>query len=839
MQITTLGDTRDLKLTVSGLKYQTGYRASVIGILGGKAPRVSSRGSRFYNRDRWTTRKFISFMCEWAKANPGCQPVYGHVADWVSKANKEVVAESEREIVIANTPEVLPLRTAMALTGGAYHEALHTYFTARRNLTAREMADIVLPRWAKVKDWSRYLMALLNWTNIIEDVRIERRGCEEFEGIHVKMCDLQDFIIKQEEQGEQSVRSHGGKPSALSIVERAFRDFGLGYNTTIQRDAIARYYQDNTEAVDLVTDGPLAPYLSDTINMTASDDTGHLLVAMDVIAKLAEMGGQDDPEDKSKDGETGDGKTQCPSCGAPAGNLIVRPMAGPNGTKVPGKGIVTCTVCGHQEEVDIEKKPAGAPGDKKGKPEAGPKFEGFTKEDLPKDPGQGGKGEKGGKDEKGEKGQGEGEDKDEESSDKGGGGASGKDEPADDLPPEDGGPSSDEGEGSGGPPGTGGGKPLVGDEDDGTGEKGGKGAGGHHEDKKDLEGHDWSNLAAQALKDGNKDVGVLDGNSALEQSVGVAQTKEDKDTKVGEAPWAPYDPGLDHVAVVKPSSKGIAADTLGADQIITSVKAEIGFLRSRLRTVLRSMEQTHISHGVPKGRELSGHFLVDTKVSVMARENPRRAYTQRDDKLDLTMSAAIVLDQSGSMSGELETATRIMVAITEPLDNLGVPVLVLGFRDGAGARTRTPGDVGDKRRYHRYNGINHDIFKGWNEKFRTVRWRFANTRAGGGTPMADGIQYALMALSPRKEAHRFLFVVTDGMPMASHLPVINRQVRLAKQAGIHLIGVGIGHGATCVKTLFPDHVWSNTIKEFPKLLVAKLNELVDVRAIGRGRKVAK
>jgi hypothetical protein len=131
----------------------------------------------------------------------------------------------------------------------------------------------------------------------------------------------------------------------------------------------------------------------------------------------------------------------------------------------------------------------------------------------------------------------------------------------------------------------------------------------------------------------------------------------------------------------------------------------------------------------------------------------------------------------------------------------------------------------------------YDIFKGWDERFSSVRWRFSNTRATGGTPMSDGIQYGLMALSQRDEAHRFLFIVTDGCPDPGHDKVINRQIRIAKQAGVHVIGVGLGAGAAYVRTLFPDHVWSMDIHEIPKLLVAKLNELVDICGSHRGCRV--
>jgi nitric oxide reductase activation protein len=206
--------------------------------------------------------------------------------------------------------------------------------------------------------------------------------------------------------------------------------------------------------------------------------------------------------------------------------------------------------------------------------------------------------------------------------------------------------------------------------------------------------------------------------------------------------------------------------------------------------------------------------------------------------VDTTLAAAVVIDESGSMCGELHNATRVMVAITEPLDGLGCPVQVSGFRDGQWGNSSypLPGDQGD---YHRHNGIVHDIFKWFDEPFRTVKWRFANTRATGGTPMADGVQFGLDALARREETHKVLFIVTDGQPNGGHMPIIKRQCRLAKAAGIHVIGVGLGSGAMYVQKVFPDSVWTATMAEMPKALIAKLNALVDQRVWAKSNKRTK
>jgi hypothetical protein len=83
-----------------------------------------------------------------------------------------------------------------------------------------------------------------------------------------------------------------------------------------------------------------------------------------------------------------------------------------------------------------------------------------------------------------------------------------------------------------------------------------------------------------------------------------------------------------------------------------------------------------------------------------------------------------------------------------------------------------------------------------------------------------------------------MFVVTDGVPNRGHQPIMNRQFRLAKEAGIHIIGVGLGKDARYVQDVFPDSVWTENISEMPKALILKLNELIDIRALKRGRRVS-
>lgn len=822
--------TEEVVPIINGAQYKQSHKGSVIGILGEDAPPVSSRGERFYNVDRWTARLLVAELCKWAGENPGCMPTRAIVASWVAAVNRENVPS--REIVIAETPDVLPLRTALALTGGGYHEALHTYYSCRRNLNLDEICTLVLPRWAQVKDWSKLTYAALDWWNIVEDIRIERRGCERFEGIYYKMCDLQDLILTQEEKSDKKSNT---KLTEMSVIVRGFRDYGLNYSTDQQRAAVETYTKASPEAMALIKSGPLRPLLNEAMALSVTDDLGSLRVALDVLIKLAELGKQSESDQQAKNGQSGDGQRGCPKCGAAANHLIVRPKADGNGGQVPGKGIVTCTQCAFQQEVDMVPKPAGGKGQSKGQP--GPKMEGFgqtpgNKSEEGQTPGDKGAGKSASKEGKGSGGKGKEEDKKDQTDPSEGSGQGEKEKPSEETGDRE--SEDQDGQRSGKAEGQGAGKDgqttdskLFDEKNSSTG------AGGHHYDES-LVSNDWSKLAEEILAQGNKAASKLDNNTALEQAIDKAQEKENTNLKKSEAVWRPYATTNDKAVLVPASKNGRATDTDNADKIIASVREETAYLRSRLRVIIRSMEQVRRVHGVKKGRYLSSRYMVDSKTTILGGHIPTRAYTIKGTQIDMTMAAAVVIDESGSMGGHLKTATRIMTAIVEPIESLGFPTLALGIRDGSGDTTP---EGRPAQAYHRYDGVTYDIFKLWGESFRSVRWRFANTRATGGTPLSDGIQYALKALSARNEAHRFMFVVTDGAPNGGHTPVIRRQIRLAREAGIIIIGVGIGSGTEEVMRLFDDAVWTDNFKSFPQKLLQKINEYVDIRASKRGVRV--
>jgi len=321
--------------------------------------------------------------------------------------------------------------------------------------------------------------------------------------------------------------------------------------------------------------------------------------------------------------------------------------------------------------------------------------------------------------------------------------------------------------------------------------------------------------------------GLKDYASALESV--LSQTFEDEDSKMeeGEKPYRPYSTTDDRVVMVGGNEKE-ARRVL--KEIVASTKSETSYLRSKLRNMFRALENGDHIHGVRKGTRLSERYLVDSYVTVLGGREPSRAFIEETEVIDTSLSAIIVLDESSSMKEGTKpiNTKRALYILSDGLSSIGAKFAIAGFRVDMESWKDLVKTISwsEAAKYHRVYPITYDVFKGFEERYQDVAWRLGNLVAQGGTPMADGIEFGLKALSTRKEGHRTLFIVTDGEPDPEHEEVIKGQIRRAKEAGIHLVGVGLGEGSKSVQTLFEDHVYASELKDMPKLLVKKLEWMV-------------
>lgn len=928
-----ISDDKKLPGTFPGHHYWKAIQGSVDAILApiGIRRRVVSRGTQFTNYDAWTGTFFTEFLCDELSKHPGRSPTRGELKEILKRTN--AVKCRDPHIQVARMPERVNHRVALAIIGGGYHEAWHTKYSKRDRVRMSEVAetvdmiDEVTLAGGKFDAKMRGLLMTLH--HLVEDIRIERRGNEEFPGAEQPMRDLQDFVLDLEAKG----RAQGAKvknitvtSNARSILMCALRDLGLGYNTHKAREMLEYYKQVAPGAIAMLAPGGLlAPMLHEATALAADDKMGSLRVAMKIVVALWRA----TQADGSQEDDHG---LACPRCAAGPKDLIVRSVRDEQGRKVRGVAEMECKVCGfkHQfplpdqsldfdqtkpepdedaERPEIEgldqgdvdggdgfgydarerardwareherQKDSGPPsaheGDAEGAPEGGPP--------APADGASAGTGSSGSQNEDAEEqedldapSQGdeeefedldplahsreEGQEEDTGAAEESTSDADGSESPSgsvDDFLSQferDSGDLGGDSEHDGDLPGSdqenssrsSSRRPTVrapqggeeGDGEDAHWEMSGEelleklsevNAGGINLDL----GQDPDGFLQQAeeVLDGQEEDGRVDGIDALEQAFERLAKAEKRDLKRGERIWNPWDPMLDEARIVRSAHKD--KDLKIANQMLGEVRGAVTYLRSRLRVIVRAQEMTDTTHGVRRGRKMSSRMLVDTAVDLQSGRMPTRAFQVTDAQADTSFALAMCLDQSGSMWCRVREVAQCMMVMADAVEGIGGQTMAFGFRNG---QDGSYSGGWDEKKWHRVSGVRYDVFKTWEEKFVNSKWRFAHTQAAGSTPMADGVQYGLSALNERKEGHRVLAVITDGCPDYPHEQVIARQVRLAREAGIHCIGVGIGEAAQYVEHLFPDHVWAPTVEELPNPLLKKLNELCDFQGRYRGRK---
>lgn len=876
----------DLPGTFPGHRYWKTIQGSVDAILApmGIKRRVVSMGTRFVNYDAWTWLSFCDEICKHLAAHPDRSPTTAELKEILKQANE--VSCRDPHIQVAKMPSRVTHRVALAIMGGGYHEAWHTKYSKRTKVRLEEaqpIVDLIDEVTLAGGKWDAKMRGLLTTLHhLVEDIRIERRGNEDFPGAMQPMRDLQDFILDLEAKG----RAEGAKiknitvsTNARSILLCAFRDLGLGYNTEKSRAALDFYKETAPGAIALLAPGGLlAPLLHEAKTLGAEDSTGSLRVAMKIVIALWRA-------TQSESEETNETpKLTCPNCEAGPSELVIRSVKDTNGVKVRGLAEMECKACGFKHQFPLPDQSLDL---SQNNPEEDPEQERPEVEDLFQDDIDGSDGF--------------GLDDRERARERGVPSKSrdNKGRPSNDSESEG---SESEGSESESEPSSGGKKNADSEEvderdgfDTDESEDGETDRGRDEESRKDLE-VPFTNLATgsipnstgtdERLSGGGAEMvsifegalegwemsgeeflaaltgrtgaggffdlgqdpdsllerveqvlsgteldGLINNMTGLETGVAFETAWEARDLEKGEMVWNPYNPMVDEARIVRSNHQD--QDQRRANEMLARVRDTVVFLRARLRNIVRAQQMTATTHGVRRGRKLSNRRLTDTAVELLARENPSRPYQITDTAIETSLAQCIVLDQSGSMAGMVYQVAQTMMILADCAESINAKTMALGFRDGADSGYKGLWDDA----YHRIQGVRYDVFKLWDEKFQGVKWRFAHTQATGSTPMADGIQYGLSALNERREAHRILWVITDGDPNSPHEKVIRRQIRLAREGGVHVIGVGIGKEAKYVTKLFPDHVWVAQVRDLPQPIVAKLNELCDFTGRYRGRKV--
>ena len=370
---------------------------------------VYASGNTFFCTANFTLNKFIVQMCRWAQMNPDGVPSARVIKDWCYEANRshyvtghgdQISTSPQPKIVIQSIPTELTTRIIMALNGGLLHESAHLLYTHQAHLDWRVMASLVLPLFPRVKNWGGFTQALLSWTNLIEDIRIERMLRKKFPNVNTQLADLQDLILRMEGHEDGKFEQNA---KTIQVVCGSFRDIGLGYNTHLGRKAIASYKKADPKAFEMVTKGALRAMLLESMTPDENNGIKTLELALRVICEIADLIEANTPDQPDQpDQPQPSPEATCPTCGAGARSLVVKALYDDQtGSRVKGKGVLCCTVCGHQSVIDVNEDGGGGQPDPNQPIPPQPKFEGFDgdKDAKPED-GQGGEGQDGNEDDK-------------------------------------------------------------------------------------------------------------------------------------------------------------------------------------------------------------------------------------------------------------------------------------------------------------------------------------------------------------------------------------------------------------------------------------------------------
>ena len=770
--------THDDNFVMPGSRVRDTHAATVRGIVGARDIPVRSGGTRFSMRGPFGWRH-VGTLIAAGVTDPRV------LAD---KANHGCAQNAAVSIDIAECPDNVSRRTYMALIGGATHESFHALYSHQGALTTAMVANAIRPMTENPGiDWPRMAGLVLELQNVFEDIAIERIGNAEFPGVYTKLADLAEYVIRQEQD------ALAGQPVTLpQAVFTILRDVGLGYDTPVIRDNLARIRRACPQGAAMVAPGGILrdvlvrsiPDVSSPAAIEAAKlavrNGSSLRLALEAVALLADAVNPPEQSDQSGEGDKPSAKPQQGQQGNPSNGQgqpqKAEPSKGQPGTGTPSKGQPSASDASDDDAGDDAE--ASDAGDDAEASDAGDDTSDAEASDGASD----------------------GDDaSDAEASDVSSAASEASDNAAENLEANN--------------------TPMD-DSDDGNPHGAGGGEGQSSRTAKDF---------LDQFQAGGK--GTMDGNSALEAGV----SDESKgDAKPGERPYRPYSTSDDRVEIVKANESNAAAFRTLANK----ARKATSFLRTRLATMFRAMEQTGAEHGIRKGQRVSDRMLVDTYCELRGGQQPSRAYMDKAPTMDLSIAAALVIDESSSMSDKLGQTCAGAYTLMDSLDGIGAKTMAVGFRSG-GYNGNYDREQATDMACHRVEGINYDVFKGWQDAWKVAAPRLKEIRASGGTPMADGIEFALGELSKRPEGYRILFVLTDGMPNSPHDQVMKGQLRRAAEAGILVVGVGLGYGSEYVSTTFPDSVYAENLDQLPKLLVAKLETLVRTRATlaKRGRTV--
>jgi len=242
-----------------------------------------------------------------------------------------------------------------------------------------------------------------------------------------------------------------------------------------------------------------------------------------------------------------------------------------------------------------------------------------------------------------------------------------------------------------------------------------------------------------------------------------------------------------------------------------------GYDGSKLKRLFIS-EKAPVTH-----RHLrTGKF--DSGRIIAMRNGSKNIYKKKTPSSFEDSAVALVVDHSGSMSGECGYIAHSILTITaNDLDKLRVPFLACGFTSGKnndaicddGVRTR-PCII--------------NVMKKFDEPYRAVKHRFVWPSSCNITVELPAIQYATYQLAQRRETKKVLFILADGETNTGNdnlddaiVKATHEFIARIQRAGVRVVPIGI---LTNLLWNCEDAIYVNDLNEFAGQFYGKLSQIL-------------
>jgi len=258
----------------------------------------------------------------------------------------------------------------------------------------------------------------------------------------------------------------------------------------------------------------------------------------------------------------------------------------------------------------------------------------------------------------------------------------------------------------------------------------------------------------------------------------------------------------------------------------------VGVMQKSIERALASQSQVANVPGFKRGR------LHAPSLYRLTHDDPR-IFTQRHEAKSKDTAVSLLVDNSGSMSGEkMHLAMLSAYALSETLEKVRIKHEVLGFTTmdydhmprSLSQAIREHADE-TRGKFDRVYPIAMPIYKDFVERIdATVRKRmaYAMNAQNDLCQNIDGesLLYAVDRLSKQREKRKVVIVLSDGQPAGcrgagAHL---RYAVKRVEASGIECIGIGIKNDA--VKRYYAKHVVLDNIEELPALVMQQLQKIL-------------